>query len=176
MQQHRLQPRISAEEIELHLDRIAVQINADYHGKNPVIIGILKGSFIFLADLVRRLRCPVEIDFVRLASYGASTETSGEICITKDIELPLNGRDVILVEDIVDTGATLAWYLRRLRSYQPASVKVCALIDKSERRLADVPLDYVCLRIEKGFVVGYGLDFSEKYRNLPGIYEVQFSE
>jgi hypoxanthine phosphoribosyltransferase len=176
MQHHQLQPRISAEELEQHLDRVAVQINNDYAGKNPVLIGILKGSFVFLADLARRLRFPVEIDFVRLASYGAKTETNGQIRITKDIELSIQGRDVIVVEDIVDTGTTLAWYLHRLRSYQPSSVKVCALIDKYERRLADVPVDYVCIRIEKGFVVGYGLDFSEKYRNLPGIYEIQFSE
>jgi hypoxanthine phosphoribosyltransferase len=174
MRRYQLQLLISAEEVEQHVDAVAVQINNDYDSRNPVLIGILKGSFVFLADLVRRLRFPVEIDFVRLASYGTNAETSGEIRITKDIELAVQGRDVIVVEDIVDTGTTLAWYLQHLRSYQPASVKVCALIDKHERRLADVSLDYVCIRVDKGFLVGYGLDFSEKFRNLPGIHEVQF--
>lgn len=175
MQDYQLTPLISAEDLQRHLDDVADRINKDYEGKCLVLIGILKGAFIFLADLARRLKVPVEIDFVRLASYGAKTETSGTIQITKDIELTVEGRDVLLVEDIVDTGTTLAWYLEKLQSHSPASIKICALIDKYERRSVKVPIDYVCIPLEKGFVVGYGLDFSEKHRNLPGIYEVQFT-
>lgn len=175
MQSYQLAPLISPEDLERRLDDMAAIINNDYEGKSLLLIGILKGSFIFLADLARRLKVPVEIDFVRLASYGENTETSGTIQITKDIELPVEGRDVLLVEDIVDTGMTMTWYLDKLRSYSPASIKICALIDKYERRKANVPIDYVCISLEKGFVVGYGLDFSERHRNLPGIYEVQFT-
>lgn len=174
MEDYQLRPLFPAEDLQKHVDAVATRINQDYADKNLVLIGILKGSFVFLADLMRLLRVPVEIDFVRLASYGTKSETSGQIEITKDIELPIQGRDVLVVEDIVDTGTTLAWYMERLRGYQPSSVKICALLDKYERRSVEVPLDYVCIRIEKGFVVGYGLDFSEKHRNLPGIYEVQF--
>jgi len=175
MQNYQLTPLISPEDLQRHLDEMADVINNDYKGKSLLLIGILKGSFIFLADLARRLKIPVEIDFVRLTSYGANTETSGKIQITKDIELPVEGRDVLLVEDIVDTGTTLAWYLDKLQSHSPASIRICALIDKYERRSVNVPIDYVCIPLEKGFVVGYGLDFSERHRNLPGIYEVQFT-
>jgi len=176
MEDYQLTPLIPAKDLHKHVDAVAARINLDYADKNLLLIGILKGSFVFLADLMRLLRVPVEIDFVRLASYGTKSETSGKIQITKDIELPVQGRHVLIVEDIVDTGTTIAWYMERLRTYQPASVRVCTLIDKYERRSVEVPLDYVCVRIEKGFVVGYGLDFSEKHRHLPGIYEVQFNQ
>ncbi|MDY0040661.1 MAG: hypoxanthine phosphoribosyltransferase [Desulforhabdus sp.] len=174
MEDYQLTPLIPAQDLQKHLSAIAERINHDYADKNLVLIGILKGSFVFLADLMRLLKVPVEIDFVRLASYGTRSETSGQIEITKDIELSIEGRHVLIVEDIVDTGTTLAWYMERLQTHQPASIRICALIDKYERRSVEVPLDYVCIRIEKGFVVGYGLDFSEKHRNLPGIYEIQF--
>ncbi|MCK8602706.1 hypoxanthine phosphoribosyltransferase [Desulfoferrobacter suflitae] len=175
MHDYRLTQLISPDELRRHLDEMAERINKDYEGKSLVLIGILKGSFIFLADLARRLTVPVEIDFVRLASYGTKTETSGQIEITKDIELAVEGRDVLLVEDIIDTGTTVAWYLEKMQGRSPASIKICALIDKYERRSKEVPIDYVCIPLEKGFVVGYGLDFSERHRNLPGIYEVQFT-
>lgn len=174
MQEYDLVLRISPQEIEQQVERIAARINQDAAGKNLLVIGILKGSWMFCADLIRRLQMPVEIDFVRLASYGMETETSGSIRITKDVETPIGGRDVLVVEDIVDSGATLAWYLGYLQKFQPASVRICALIDKCERRSVEVPLDYVCFRTDKGFLVGYGLDYAERHRNLPGIYEVQF--
>jgi hypoxanthine phosphoribosyltransferase len=177
MKDYQLVSRISAEELDKRLDELACRINRDYEGKCLLIVGILKGAFMFLADLVRRLSLPIEVDFVRLTSYGNKTETSGVIRITKDLEMNVAGRHILVVEDIVDTGTTLAWYLDHLKkNYQPESVKVCALIDKLERRETQVPVDYVCLSLEKGFLVGYGLDFSEKHRNLPGIYEVQFND
>lgn len=174
MQEYDLVLRISPQEIEQRVDQIAARINQDSAGKNLFVIGILKGSWMFCADLIRRLQMPVEIDFVRLASYGMKTETSGEIHITKDVEASIGGRDVLIVEDIVDSGSTLGWYLEYLRKFQPASVKTCALIDKCERRTVEVSLDYVCFRTETGFLVGYGLDYAERHRNLPGIYEVRF--
>jgi len=176
MDNYRLIPRISPEELARRIDEVASRINQDYEGKKLVTIGILNGAFVFMADLVRRLSVPLQVDFVRLASYGSKTETSGSVRITKDVELPLEGRHVLVVEDIVDTGTTLAWYLDRLRGRRPESIKVCALVDKLERRQVDIPLEYVAVRLEKGFLVGYGLDFSEEHRNLPGIYEVQFTE
>ena len=174
MQKYRLVPLISAEELEKHVNELAARINLDYEGKSLVVVGILNGACIFLSDLVRRISVPVEIDFVRLASYGKDTTTSGEIKITKDVELPVEGRHVLIVEDIVDSGTTLVWLLNYLRERQPESMKICALIDKLERREVEVPLDYVGIRVDKGFLVGYGLDFAEKHRNLPAIHEVEF--
>jgi len=176
MEKYRLVPCISAEDLEKQVNDLATRINLDYEGKSLIVIGILKGACIFLSDLVRRLSVPVEIDFIRLASYGTGSVTSGEIRLTKDVELPIEGRHLLVVEDIVDTGATLVWLLEYLRKRQPESVKICALIDKLERREVEVPLDYVGIRVDKGFLVGYGLDFAEKHRNLPAIHEVEFLE
>jgi hypoxanthine phosphoribosyltransferase len=176
MENYRLVPVVSMEELEMQLEALAAQINRDYEGKNPIVVGVLKGAFIFLADLVRRLSFPLEVDFVRLASYGTESETSGVVRITKDLETPIKGRHVLIVEDIVDTGTTLAWYIERLREQEAESVKICALIDKHERRKVPVPLEYVGISIDRGFLVGYGLDFSEKYRHLPGIFEVEFTK
>ncbi len=176
MEDYQLVPLISPEELHRRLDDLAVQINQDYEGKSLVIIGILKGAFVFVADLVRRLCPPLQVDFVRLASYGNQSETSGQVRITKDIEIPIQGRHVLIVEDIVDSGITLTWYLEHLRKSNPESIRICTLIDNFERRQVEVPLDYVGIRMEKGFIVGYGLDFSERHRNLSGIYEVQFKE
>jgi hypoxanthine phosphoribosyltransferase len=175
MQSYRLIQRISAEEISAKLDQVAAQINFDYEGQSLVVIGILKGAVIFLSDLVRKLSLPVELDFVRLASYGCTSKTSGTVRITKDIELPIQDRHVLVVEDIVDSGITLEWFRRHLNCFEPASIKLCALIDKTERRQCEIQLDYSCIRMESGFLVGYGLDYSERHRNLPGIYEVEFS-
>ena len=176
MSNYRLVPCISAEELEKQVNELAARINRDYEGKSLIVIGILKGACIFLSDLVRRLSMPVEIDFVRLASYGKGSATSGEVTITKDVEMPIEGRHLLVVEDIVDTGTTLVWLLDHLRERQPESVKICALVDKLERRQVEVPLDYVGIRVDKGFLVGYGLDFAEKHRNLPEIHEVEFLE
>jgi hypoxanthine phosphoribosyltransferase len=176
MKDYRLVTRLSEAEIAEQVDRMAGEINRDFGGEPLLLVGILKGAWVFLADLARRLTMPVEVDFVRLASYGQGSETSGEVRITKDLELPVRGRHVLVVEDIVDTGLTLHWYLRYLRHMDAASVKLCAFIDKVERRQVDVPLDYVGIRVPDGFLVGYGLDFAEKHRNLSGIYEVEFLE
>lgn len=174
MANYELIPCISSEQLQQRLDEMARQINLDYQDKSVVVIGVLKGAFVFLADLVRRLTFPVEVDFVRLASYGNNTETCGTVHISKDIEAAIEGRDVLIVEDIIDTGITLSWFLDRLRTRNPQSIKVCTLIDKYERREVEVPIDYVGVRLEKGFIVGYGLDFCERHRNLPDIQEVRF--
>ncbi len=174
MENYRLVPRVTGNEIESLIGRLAEEINRDYEGKDILVIGILKGAVIFLADLVRKLSVPVEVDFVRLSSYGSESETSGTVTLTKDLEHSVTGRHVLIVEDIVDTGLTLRWFLGHLQHQKPESVRICALVDKLERRRVHVPLDYVGLRMEKGFIVGYGLDYSEKHRNLPGIFEVQF--
>ena len=164
---------ISQEEIQNRVRELGAQITRDYQGRPVVFIGVLKGAFIFLADLVRAVNLSdVEIDFVRLASYGKSDTSSGEVKITKDIELTIKGKDVIIVEDIVDTGYTLKYLEEVLRLHEPRSVKVCCLIDKAERRKAEVNIDYCGFKVPKGFLVGYGLDFAEKWRHLPGIYEI----
>jgi hypoxanthine phosphoribosyltransferase len=162
----------TAEEIARQVQLLASRISEDYEGKEVVLIGVLKGAFIFLADLVRQLTIPVQLDFVRLASYGTGTESSGKIRITTDVELDLRGRDVLIVEDIIDSGLTTAFLKKHLVNKKPRSVKICALLDKRERRAVPIALEYVGLQLEKGFVVGYGLDCNEDNRQLPGIYEL----
>ena len=176
MENYHLVERVSAEELNACLDQLASRINRDYEGNDLILIGVLKGAFIFLADLARRLCVPIKIDFVRLASYGDKTESSGCVRITKEMELSIKDAHVLIVEDIVDSGITLKWFLDHIDGLGAASVKICALIDKLERREVDLPLDYVGLRLESGFLVGYGLDFSEKFRNLPAIHEVIFDK
>ena len=164
---------LSEEEIQRRVQEIGAQITADYQDKKVVFIGILKGAFIFLADLVRNVRLrELEIDFVRLASYGQSDTSAGEVQITKDIELPLENKHVVIVEDIIDTGYTLKYFQEVIKLHKPLSVKICCLIDKAERRQIEIKIDYCGFKIPKGFLVGYGLDFAEKYRHLPGIYEI----
>ncbi len=174
MEKHQLVQVVTPDKLKRCVGNLADRINRDYEGESLVVIGILKGSFVFMADLVRRLSVPVKLDFVRLASYGDKSESCGQVRITKDIEMPVKDRHVLVVEDIVDTGTTLDWYIKHLWDLEPQSVKVCALIDKPERRRVDVHVDYIGMSLEKGFLVGYGLDFSERYRNLPGIFEVLF--
>lgn len=176
MTDYQIVPVISSEVIQETVRDLAERINRDYDGKSLLLIGILKGAFIFLSDLARYLTIPVQIDFVRLASYGRSAETSGKVIITKDVELPVRGRHILVVEDIVDTGVTLTWYLEHISKYEPASVKVCALVDKKERRQVEISLDYIGITVEEGFLVGYGLDYSENHRNLPAICEVRFNK
>lgn len=158
---------ISEEELQKRVKQIAQEISKDYAGQDLLLIGVLKGSFIFLADLVRNLDIHVAVDFMGTSSYGASTKSSGEVRITKDLEQSVAGRHVLLVEDIVDTGLTLRYLLDTLRTRQPASLKVCALLDKPARRRVRVNLDYYGFIIPNAFVVGYGLDYQEKYRGLP---------
>ena len=164
----------SAEEIAREVQLLARRISEDYEGKEVVLIGVLKGAFIFLADLVRQLTIPVQLDFIRAASYGTGTESSGKIRITTDVELDLRGRDVLIVEDIIDSGLTTAFVREHLAKKKPRSLKICALLDKIERRAVSIPLEYVGLQLGKGFVVGYGLDCNEANRQLPGIYELFF--
>ncbi|MBW2037733.1 MAG: hypoxanthine phosphoribosyltransferase [Deltaproteobacteria bacterium] len=164
---------LSRDEIAQRIKALANRISKDYAGKEICAIGVLKGAFIFLSDLVRQLTIPVQIDFVRLASYGDSAESSENVRITKGIELDIRDRHVLVVEDIVDCGRTMAFLLEYLKGFHPKSVKVCALITKTERREMDVPIDYVGYGVEHGFLVGYGLDFAEKYRNLPEIYRIK---
>ena len=173
--EHRMRLLYSIEQIEERVEHLARVISREYAGRELILIGILKGSFIFLADLVRRLTIPVMIDFARLASYGAKTYSEGEVAITKDIETSLAGRDVILVDDIIDSGNTLAFYSEKLWAHRPRSLKICALIDKAHRREKHVAVDYCGFTLEEGFVVGYGLDFDERYRHLPGIYVIEMS-
>jgi hypoxanthine phosphoribosyltransferase len=160
---------IPREEIAKRIDELATEVRRDYKDKNPLLIGILKGSFVFLSDMVRAMNIPVEIDFVRLASYGAGTESSGKIKLVKDVETPIKDRHVLVVEDIIDRGLTVRFLLDYLSFRKPASLKLCALFDKPSRRKVEVPIDYVGFTVPDAFVVGYGLDFDEKFRYLPDL-------
>jgi len=165
---------LTKEQIADRVKAIAWQISQDYQGKNPIIIGILKGAFMFLADLTRHISIPFRIDFVRIASYGSKNYSTGKIKLIKDVELSLKNEHVLIVEDIVDIGYTLKFLLDYITTKNPKSVKVCVLINKLERRKVEVPIDYVGFTINKGFLVGYGLDFNEMFRCLPDIYELIF--
>lgn len=147
-------------------------ISRDFDGLELVLIGVLTGALTFVADLARHIALPVELDFVAASSYGHSTETSGEVRLLKDLSHPVQGKHVLLIEDIIDTGTTLRYLIEMLQARQPASISVCALLDKPSRRAIDVPVEYVGFTIEDRFVVGYGLDFAGKYRNLPFIAEI----
>jgi len=163
---------ISREQIHNKVGELAARISADYAGKKLVLIGVLNGAFIFLADLVRSLTVPHQIDFIRVASYGNSDSSSGDIRMTKDVELNLTDKHVLLVEDIIDTGTTLSWLTEKFRDKQVASVRICTLIDKKERRQSEVEIDYAGFSLKHGFLVGYGLDYAEQYRYLPEIYSL----
>jgi hypoxanthine phosphoribosyltransferase len=163
---------ISASDIEKRVGELGLQITKDYSGKSPVLVGILKGGFIFLADLVRQIDFYVEIDFIRASSYKEGMEP-GEIELVTDVITPLEGRHVILVEDMLDTGITLDFLKSAILSKRPASLGICALIDKKERRQTDIRADYVGFEVEEGFIVGYGTDCGEMGRNLPGIYVLE---
>jgi hypoxanthine phosphoribosyltransferase len=158
---------IPAEDLTARVGALGRQIRADYAGRTPMLVGVLKGAVVFLADLMRAIDAPCECDFIALSSYGASTRSSGIVELTKDLSVPIEGRDVLIVEDIVDTGRTLAYLLRNLETRQPATLRVCTLLDKAARREVPVTLDYVGFQIPDEFVVGYGLDFAGLYRNLP---------
>lgn len=157
------------EQIESRVRELGEVISRDYSGKNPVVIGILKGSLIFMADLIRRLTIPLSIDYVAVSSYGRSTDSSGVVRIVKDLDEPIEGRHVLVVEDIVDTGLTLRYLLDNLQSRGPLSIAVCVFLDKPSRRKVDIVPDYCGFEIPDEFVVGYGLDYAENYRNMPFI-------
>ena len=164
-----LQVLFSAEEIQARIKQIGGDITRDYAGRNPLLIGVLKGACFFLSDLLRAIDTRLSIEFMAISSYGSSTRTSGEVRILKDLDVAVEGRDIIVVEDIVDTGLTLSYLLANLKSRGAASVKLVALLDKHERRERPVEIDYLGFQIPDHFVVGYGLDFAERYRNLPFI-------
>ena len=157
------------QEIEAAVRRLAAEITNDYRDKNPLLIGILKGSFMFLADLVRLLDFPLEVEFIQLSSYGRGRESSGKIEVVQDLITAIKDRHVLLVEDIVDTGLTTSFILGYLRKKKPASLKLCALTDKPARRQAPVTIDYLGFTVPNKFLVGYGLDLDQKFRNLPDI-------
>ncbi|MCP3940486.1 MAG: hypoxanthine phosphoribosyltransferase [Desulfobacteraceae bacterium] len=165
-------PLISEEEIKTQVQRIGEAITKDYENSDLVLIGILKGSFIFLSDLTRKISIDHEIDLIGASSYEGTSST-GKIVFTKKPDLELEGRDILLVEDIVDTGNTLLKIVEFIQQLNPRSIKICSLIDKHERRKTEIDVSYSCFTLEKGFIVGYGLDYNEKYRNLPAIYDLK---
>ena len=158
---------IEEETLAARVAELGAEVSADYHGRDLLLIGVLKGAVFFMADLMRHLTVPCEVDFMAISSYGDATDSSGIVRILKDLDINIEGRDVLVVEDIIDSGLTLSYLIRNLESREPASLEVCALLTKPSRREIDVPVRYVGFEIPNKFVVGYGLDFAERYRNLP---------
>jgi hypoxanthine phosphoribosyltransferase len=165
----------SRERIAKEIKRLGREISQDYGDQEIMLVGVLKGSFLFIADLIRELETPAVVDFVRLASYGSGTQTSGIIEFRKELEMPIRDRHVIIVEDIVDSGYTLECLFNKLLLQEPRSLKICTLIDKRARREVDIEADYIGISMDDGFIIGYGLDHNEKYRDLPDIYLVEES-
>ena len=158
---------VQRDELAHRVRELGDQISDDYRGHELFLVGVLKGAVFFLSDLMRHLEVPCQVDFMAVASYGSSTDSSGVVRILKDLDAPIDGRDVLVVEDIVDSGLTLSYLLRTLRARNPASVEVCALLTKPERRKVDLPIRYVGFEIPNRFAIGYGLDHAERFRNLP---------
>jgi len=164
-----LEVLLSEQQIQSRIKELGAEITRDYAGRNPLLIGVLKGACFFMSDLLRSIDTRLGIEFMAISSYGSSTRTSGEVRILKDLDVPVEGRDLIVIEDIVDTGLTLSYLMANLKSRGAASVKLVALLDKHARREREVEIDYLGFKIPDHFVVGYGLDFAERYRNLPFI-------
>ena len=158
---------IEADDLKRRVRELGAEISRDYQGRDMVMIGVLKGAVLFLADLMRELEVPCEIDFMAVSSYGSATDSSGVVRILKDLDASIEDRDVLLVEDIVDSGLTLHYLLKNLRARDPRSLEVCALLTKPERRRVDLPIRYVGFEIPNRFAIGYGLDHAQRYRNLP---------
>ncbi len=158
---------LSKEEIDNIVKDLGKVIAKDYKGKNLVLVSVLKGSVVFMADLMRAIEIPCSIDFMVVSSYGSNSESSGDVKIIKDLDMDLRGMDLLIVEDILDTGRTLASLIEILKTREPSSVKICTFLDKPERRVADIQADYVGCKVPDEFVIGYGLDYDERYRNLP---------
>lgn len=167
MDQDMTQVLFTQDQLAARVAQLAAEITQDYPGGNPVIVGILRGSFVFLADLVRQISLPVQVEFMAVASYGAGTASSGQVQLRMDLETEIRGRDVILVEDILDSGNTLSKLIPQLWERGPRSLKVCVLLDKPDRHVQEIPVAYLGFSIPDAFVVGYGLDYNQKYRNLP---------
>ena len=166
----------TGQEIEAVVKRLAGEISQDYYGKHPLLIGILKGSFMFMADLIRHLNFPLEVEFITLSSYGRGRSTPGEIKVVQGLRSKVRSRDVIVIEDIVDTGLTIAFLLDYLRKKKPASLKLCALTDKPSRRQVPVNIDYLGFTVPNKFIVGYGIDWDEKFRHLPHVCFVEVED
>ena len=164
---------VSADDLQRRVAELGAEISRDYEGRDLVMIGVLKGAVLFLADLMRSLTVPCEIDFMAVSSYGSSTDSSGVVRILKDLDAPIEGRDAVLVEDIVDSGLTLHYLLRNLHARNPRSLEVCALLTKPERRRVELPIRYVGFEIPNRFAIGYGLDHGQRYRNLPYVAALQ---
>jgi len=158
---------IDEERLRSRVSELGEEISADYAGRDLLLIGVLKGAVFFMADLMRHLTVTCEVDFMAISSYGAATDSSGVVRILKDLDINIAGREVLVVEDIIDSGLTLSYLMRNLEAREPASLQICALLTKPERREIDVPVRYVGFEIPNRFVIGYGLDFAERYRNLP---------
>ena len=158
---------VQQDDLAHRVRELGEEISADYRGRDLFLVGVLKGAVFFLSDLMRHLEGPCEVDFMAVASYGSSTDSSGVVRILKDLDAPIEGREVLIVEDIVDSGLTLSYLLRTLRAREPASLEVCALLTKPERRKVELPIKYVGFEIPNRFAIGYGLDHAERFRNLP---------
>jgi hypoxanthine phosphoribosyltransferase len=164
---------IGEDELRRRIAELGAEVSDDYRDKDLLLVGVLKGAVFFMADLMRNLSIPCEVDFMAISSYGASTDSSGVVRILKDLDINIEGRDVLVVEDIIDSGLTLSYLIRNLESREPASLEICALLTKPARREIDVPVRYTGFEIPNEFVIGYGLDFGERYRNLPyvGVFD-----
>jgi hypoxanthine phosphoribosyltransferase len=160
---------VSEEELQARIRELAAQVSADYEGREMLVVGVLKGAVFFIADLLRQLTVPCELDFMAVSSYGSSTHSSGVVRILKDLEMPIAGRHVLVVEDVIDSGLTLSYLLKNLASREPASLEICSLLTKPGHRRLNIPIRYVGFDLPDAFVIGYGLDYAERWRNLPYI-------
>ncbi len=174
----KLEPHVlfSQAEIEATASRLATEITSYYHDRHPILLGILKGSFMFMADLIRLLDFPLEVEFIRLSSYGKGSQTSGKIEVVQGLRCPIKGRNVLVIEDIIDTGLTTAFVLDYLQKKKPATLRLCSLVDKPSRRQVPVTIDYLGFTVPNKFIVGYGIDYDEKFRNLPDICFVEVKD
>jgi hypoxanthine phosphoribosyltransferase len=166
---------VQPDQLQRRVRELGQEISADYEGRNPLLIGVLKGAVFFLADLMREITVPCEVDFMAISSYGSATQSSGVVRILKDLDRAIEGRHVLIVEDIVDSGLTLQYLMRNLGARKPASLEVCALLTKPDRRKVDLPTRYLGFEIPDKFAIGYGLDFGEHYRNLPYVAALEES-
>ena len=174
MEKHHINVLLSEEEVDKKIKELGEQISKDYEGKEVHLVCVLKGGSFFMCELAKRITVPVSLDFMSVSSYGGDTKSSGVVKIVKDLDEPLAGKNVLVVEDIIDSGRTLSYLLELLKDRKPASLKLCTLLDKPERRVVDVNIDYTAFQVPDEFVVGYGLDYDQKYRNLPYIGVVEF--
>ena len=169
-------PLITQRQIEKRIQELGTKITADYEGKDLVMVCLLKGAYVFFADLVRNVHIPVDVDFMMVSTYGARTSSSGVVKIISDLSSSIKGKDVLLVEDIVDSGLTLSYLYKTIKAKDPRSLKLCALLDKVERRKHEIPIDYIGFTVPNKYVIGYGLDYQDRYRNLPYIAVLDVSD